>query len=290
MAAEPSELGPDAGSAAAASTTTTDQQGTSAASAGTADAGTATPVAADLEACPGGQKRCGGLCAAPHPAIGCGLDTCEPCPGLEGGAVVCEAGRCSDAAPQVFDDLPLDTGCPDPFDPATVLPQAPLQGADCGDPRTTDPTTLDYGCCFYGCFHGHHYYSCRPDNIGVDAVFAACRAVGMKVVEINTHNEHEFVSRWGGQHGINAIIIGLTTFDDPNVWRWSTLSDDRGPILYDQGVLTEGAYSALSPSTHSGMPFPCSDCYLRVSGYTWVGSLDPPTTFTDPFVCESVQP
>lgn len=45
--------------------------------------------------CPDGMKRCGGLCVAPQPEIGCGTDSCAACPAPPANAAaVCQAGAC----------------------------------------------------------------------------------------------------------------------------------------------------------------------------------------------------
>jgi hypothetical protein len=236
--------------------------------------------------CPKGQKFCGGLCAEPQPAIGCGLDDCAPCEGVERGGIVCEGTACSQPLPLTLEDLPIDEGCPVVSD-AKGLPPPPIAEAHCEDPVKTDPTKLERGCCFYGCYQGHHYYSCLPqlDYGDYAKLQAACRASGMKLAEISDHYENEYVAKWGVQHGFNGLTIGLNTMDDPNVWRWNTLDDNKGTILFKNGVQEPGSYSALWPEAFGGHVHPCTNCFVGVSGYLW-GGFSP--MFTPPFVCESV--
>jgi hypothetical protein len=62
---------------------------------GTANTGGA-PTTDAGNGCAPGQKSCGGLCVFPTPAVGCGLPSCNACPGPApvNGALICNGGAC----------------------------------------------------------------------------------------------------------------------------------------------------------------------------------------------------
>lgn len=50
---------------------------------------------AEVNACPSGMKRCGGICAFPSPPLGCSLSDCQPCPAPPvNGMSTCIAEQC----------------------------------------------------------------------------------------------------------------------------------------------------------------------------------------------------
>jgi hypothetical protein len=78
-----------------------------------------------------GTKRCGGLCVAPAPGVGCSLTDCTPCPESSVYASICSNAACSFDCPP--GEVPTTTGC--------IVP-----GAHCSSGVTDeDETDVDCG-------------------------------------------------------------------------------------------------------------------------------------------------
>lgn len=218
------------------------------------------------EPCTAGQKRCGGLCTVPSAAVGCGMDDCEPCPGWRTGAR-CNGGACEGGAPAEIGDA---EGCPaNPSASTPGIPPVPDLGGTCPDAFVAPTGMVAEGCCFHRCFRGRHYYFCNPEfpNIGWIKARNYCRAVGMKLAEIDDHRENEFlvvtsITTVGG-----PLYAGLNNLGDRNVLRWSDVNTDDGTIVYtnyQNAVVRKGAFTAVNPYA-STLECTTGDCVVLVN-------------------------
>lgn len=237
-----------------------------------------------------GEKRCGGICAKPHPTIGCGLDGCDPCPDDPGLKSECVGTECPvDAYASHPANIPPSEGCADPIDTSAV-PPPPLTNAVCPDPYG-EWMLLPEDCCRYRCFQGHHYYFCHPTGASADTGWhranALCRASGMHLAQIDNYTENYFiyiVGRMGGW-------IGLNNVSEHNVFRWSTTTNNDGPILIQDGkFVPEGAYHGFAKDTTLFLaPQHCvnQDCAAYDGGDVGAWNIQPDPTSGYAFTCES---
>jgi hypothetical protein len=118
----------------------------------------------DAAGCTPAQKGCNNTCVSKEdPSVGCGAETCSPCPAAgPNAAASCKAGACSVACNTGFSDCDNNpaNGCE--VTSATDIANCGACGKNCGVANTETKSKCENSKCVFACKPGFGH--CGPDN------------------------------------------------------------------------------------------------------------------------------